>query len=135
MIIWTKEFEVGSEMIDQQHRVLIEKINLLENLLHTTNFTQEQVQFALDLVDYLEAYANIHFNHEERCMEIYHCPAHARNQQEHERLREFVRDYKKRCENEGFIVEPLRDLHGFMHSWIQQHILKVDIKLRPCIQK
>lgn len=133
MILWTKEFSTGSAKLDQQHRMLIDNINLLDEQLHTTNPSREELEFTVHLVDYLEAYANIHFKGEEKCMESYRCPAHAHNQQEHERFRGFIRDYKRLCEAEGFRVELLRNLHEVMRSWIVEHILKVDTQLRSCI--
>ena len=66
-------------------------------------------------------------------MESYRCPAHEKNQQEHERFRGFISDYKLRCEIEGFNIELLRKLHQVMREWIEDHILKVDTLLRPCI--
>src|ERR1039458_9265786 len=89
MIIWTKEFETGFAKLDQQHRLLIENINLLNEMLHTTNPTMEELEFMVNLVDYLDGYATFHFKGEEQCMESYRCPAHAQNQQEHERFRGF----------------------------------------------
>jgi len=135
MIFWKKEFETGSEKLDQQHRVLIDNINLLEDLLHTTNPTPKEAKFIIKLVDYLEGYANFHFQGEEQCMESYQCPAHAENQQGHERFRGIIRDYKRLCEHQGFQVELLRNLHQVMSSWITEHILKIDTKLKPCIKK
>ena len=133
MIIWTKQFETGSVKLDLQHRLLIDNINLLGEELQNPDPTGEEAQHAARLLEYLEAYANIHFNFEERCMESYRCPAHAKNQQEHERFRGFIRDYKRLCELEGFKVELLRNLHGVIRTWIEEHILKVDTQLRPCI--
>lgn len=133
MILWTKQFETGSAKLDQQHRLLIDNINLLKEQLDNTNPTREELEFAVSLVNYLESYADLHFKFEEKCMESYRCPARAKNQQEHERLRGFIHDYKRLCEIEGFKVELLRNLHRVMRSWIEEHILKVDTQLRPCI--
>jgi hemerythrin len=133
MILWTEQFRTGSAMCDQQHRLLIDHINLLEDQLHATNPTREEVEYAVYLVDYLEAYADLHFNGEEKCMESYRCPAHAQNQQEHERFRGFIRDYRRRCESEGFKLELIRSLHVMMRTWITEHILRIDTQLRPCI--
>ena len=133
MILWTKQFETGSAKLDLQHRLLIDNINLLEEELQNPDFTQGEAEFEVRLLDYLEAYANIHFKVEEKCMESYRCPAHALNQQEHERFRGFIRDYKRLCELEGFKVELLRNLHEVIRAWIEEHILKVDTQLRSCI--
>ena len=135
MIIWTKEFETGFAKLDQQHRLLIENINLLNEMLHTTNPTMEELEFMVNLVDYLDGYATFHFKGEEQCMESYRCPAHAQNQQEHERFRGFIRDYKRLCEIQGFKVELLKNLHDVLSKWIKEHILKIDTQLKPCIQK
>lgn len=134
MIIWTNEFETGSAKLDQQHRLLIDNINLLKDLLDTPDLGRQEAEFSVFLVDYLEAYANIHFKGEDGCMVAYRCPVHAINQQEHQRFRGFIRDYKRRCEREGFSVELLRQLHQVMRTWITEHILKVDTQLKPCIQ-
>lgn len=134
MIIWTKEFETGFATLDQQHRTLFEKINLLETLLHTTNPTREELEFVFKLVDYLEAYADFHFKAEENCMEGHNCPVHGQNQEAHEEFRGFIREYKRLCEVRGFKVELLRDLHAAMCSWIQDHILRIDTRLKPCIK-
>ncbi len=133
MIHWSKEFETGSAKLDQQHRALIDNINLLKAQLDHTHPTREELEFAVGLVNYLEMYANIHFDAEEKCMERYRCPAHANNQQEHERFRGFIRDYRKLCQAEGFKVELLKSLHGVIRGWIEEHILKVDTRLRSCI--
>lgn len=135
MIHWTEQFETGSTKLDQQHRLLIDNINLLEEQLCNTNPTRAELEFAVHLVEYLEAYANIHFKGEEKCMQSYRCPALAKNQLEHERFRAFIHDYKNRCETEGFKVELLRKLHEAMRTWIVEHILSLDTQLRPCISK
>jgi hemerythrin len=133
MILWSKDFETGSAKLDTQHRLLIDNINLLEHQLHSTNPTMEELTFAVQLVDYLESYANIHFNCEEKCMQNLQCPAHAVNSQEHERFRGFIGNYKKMCEAEGLNVSLLRTLHKRIRAWIEEHILKIDTRLRPCI--
>jgi hemerythrin len=133
MIHWSKEFETGSAMLDLQHRALIDNINLLKEQLDHPLFSRGDLEYAMSLVNYLETYANIHFNAEEKCMERHRCPAHAKNQEEHERFRGFIRDYRKLCQIEGFSAELLKSLHGTVRSWIEEHILKVDTQLRSCI--
>ena len=133
MIVWTKDFETGSSQMDQQHRLLIDNINLLAEQLQTARPMKEELSFAVDLVDYLEAYADTHFKTEEYCMQIHRCPAHGQNQQQHEQFRGFIRDYKRLCELQGFNLQLLRNLHNVMDSWIRDHILKIDTQLKPCI--
>jgi len=134
VVIWTEQFATGSKTVDEHHRTLINNINHLESMLTDTNPTREEAEFLLHLVDFLESYANTHFKFEEECMEKYRCPAHAQNKQAHEQLRKFFRQFKERCRAEGFHPDLLRQLHRVLSSWIEEHILLVDARLRPCIK-
>jgi hemerythrin len=133
MIIWTKEFETGSLKIDYQHRMLINHINRLEELLNTKNPNKHECEFLKLVVTFLEDYADKHFKLEEACMFRYRCPAHAANQQAHERFRDFFRQYRRRFEAEGFKLGLIQTLHETCSSWVQDHILKIDTQLRDSI--
>ena len=134
MVQWTEQFATGSGKLDQQHQVLMVNINHLETMLTSTNPTRQEGEFLIHLVDFLQAYADAHFQLEEQCMEKYRCPAHARNKQAHEQFLKFFHEFKKRSEEEGFRVDLLRGLHQKLSSWIEDHILQVDTQLRPCIK-
>ena len=133
MILWTEKYATGIEVLDQHHRVLIDSINRLGEQLHNSNPTLADVALMIELVAYLGTYADIHFWSEEKCMESHRCPAHAENQQAHAQFREFIQNYQRQCEHRGFNLELLRELHEKMQVWIQDHILKIDTQLRPCI--
>lgn len=135
MITWKKEFETGSANLDLQHRLLIDNINNLESQLQNPNPTPEDAVFAAYLVDYLETYTNMHFMIEEKCMDSYRCLAHAENQQQHEKLRAYILNFRKLCKTEGFKSERLKDLHRVLQIWISEHITNIDTQLKPCILK
>lgn len=134
MVLWNKQFETGSSQLDLQHRTLINNINHLEGMLMTTNPTREECEFVIHLVEFLEDYADAHFNLEEECMERYRCPAHKKNKEAHEQFRAFFKHFKERYNAEGFRREILLSLHKAVDLWIEQHILRVDTQLRPCIK-
>ena len=93
MVPWNEKFSTGSSELDLQHRTLINNINHLEQMLTTTNLTREECEFLIHLVDFLETYADTHFNFEEQCMERYRCPAHQKNKQAHNQFRGFVQHF------------------------------------------
>lgn len=133
MIIWNERFSTGVEALDQQHCVLIDQINRLEKMVNSTNPTLEDVKFITQLVDYLQNYAETHFRHEENCMERFNCPAHAQNQQAHQKFRDFFDAYIQQSKQEGFQLDLIRKLHQTASAWITEHILRVDTCLRPCV--
>ena len=135
MVQWTEQFVTGSDTLDQQHRMLIANINHLETLLTSLNPTREEGEFLVHLVDFLRAYAQSHFRFEEQCMEQYRCPAHAENKLAHEQFLKFFSEFEQRSRAEGFRPDILRNLHLKLSSWIQDHVLRVDTQLRPCIKR
>jgi len=134
MVIWNEKFATGSSIIDAHHQLLINHINELEMLLSRTNLDRAECESIVSLVEFLESYAGTHFKFEEQCMERYRCPAHARNQQEHQQFLEFFRDFKARYQAEGFRPDLLESLHRMTSAWIQKHILQVDTQLRSCFK-
>jgi hemerythrin len=134
MVIWNAQFETGSSRLDQQHRTLINNLNHLEDMLMTTNPTRAECEFLIHLVEFLENYADTHFNEEEGCMERYRCPAHQKNKEAHEQFRAFFKRFKVRYQAKGFRREILLELHKTLSQWIEEHILRVDTQLRACIK-
>ena len=134
MIIWTEKFATGSVNLDQQHRVLIDTINELGGHLTNPNFNPQEFELLINQVDYIADYADVHFKGEEECMERFRCPAHAQNQQAHAKFRKAIQEYKTGFEKHGFNMELLQTLHEYMEKWIQDHILKIDTQLQPCIE-
>ena len=133
MIVWNEKFATGSSTLDQQHRMLINNINHLEWMLADTNLNREECEFLIHLINFLESYAEKHFNCEEQCMESYRCPAQGKNKQAHALFLTFFNRFKERCRTEGFRPDAIRDLHKTLSMWIQEHIVLVDTQLKPCI--
>jgi hemerythrin len=130
MLTWREEFATGSVLVDTQHRLLIEKINKLEQLLTGASPSKTDCD---DLVGFLGNYAAMHFKFEEQCMSRYRCPAHEQNKQAHEVFLGVFSKFKERYLAEGPKKELLQNLHATASHWIQDHILAVDIKLKPCV--
>ena len=134
MILWNEQFATGSETIDQQHRMLIYNINHLECMLENNNPTAAECEFLIHLISFLETYTVKHFQFEEGCMERFRCPAHAKNKQAHEQFMMFFQRFKERSLAEGFRQDVIRTLHQTISLWIQEHIVKVDTQLKPCLK-
>jgi hemerythrin len=134
MVIWTDKFTTGSSPLDQQHQTLIDNINYLEQLLLVSNPSRQESEAMIELVDFLELYADKHFKCEEQCMERFRCPSHATNKQSHERFLRFFQDFKQVNQAEGFRHEILAQLHSTVSQWIGEHILRIDTQLKPCIK-
>ena len=86
----------GNEMIDTQHRELIDKIN---KLLESCETSKDKL-VAVKTLDYLADYTEFHFGEEERLQESIQYPGMAAHKREHEKLRGVVQDHYTMLEEE-----------------------------------
>jgi hemerythrin len=129
MLQWSEQFATGSPLVDTQHRMLIEKINHLEELLSGPPPTKATCDA---LLEFLGSYVATHFKFEEHCMERAHCPVHEKNKQAHEAFMGTFAKFKERYVKEGPKPDLLKGLQTTAAAWIKEHILSVDIQLRNC---
>lgn len=131
MLQWSEQFATGSALVDTQHRMLIEKINYLEQLLQGPPPAKAACD---ELLKFLASYVVTHFQFEEQCMERAKCPAHQQNKQAHAAFLSTFAKFKERYDKEGPKPELLRTLQTSAADWIKNHILSVDIKLKACVK-
>ena len=132
MLTWTEQFATGSPLVDTQHRMLIEKINYLEQILNGPPPSKEACD---SLLNFLGSYVTTHFQYEEQCMEKAKCPAHETNKKAHAAFLGVFAKFKERYVAEGPKPELLKSLQTAAADWIKNHILTVDIQLRNCQKK
>jgi hemerythrin len=132
MLVWTPEYQTGSTLLDEQHKLLFEKLNKFEHLLQAPSLSKPEIDL---LITFLEAYAASHFNFEEQCMFQHHCPALECNRAEHARFLEAMHHYKTEYLAKGPDREFLQGVLSYMNSWVSSHVLKIDIQLKACIKK
>lgn len=132
MVKWNEQFETGHAWIDAQHRMLISYVNRLEGLWQNTNPSREEVAEFLRFMEFLEDYIVEHFREEEDCMFRFRCAAHKDNTTAHTEFLDFFRGFKLRFRIEGYRPEVVKELFEACVAWIDQHILRIDVQLRPC---
>lgn len=129
MLAWSEQFATGVPLVDTQHKMLIEKINQMEQLLAGPPPPKAKCD---ELLNFLGSYVGTHFKYEEGCMEKAHCPAHEKNKAAHAAFLDLFAKYKARYAVEGPKPELLKSLHGAAADWIKSHILSIDIQLKAC---
>jgi hemerythrin-like metal-binding protein/diguanylate cyclase (GGDEF)-like protein len=113
---WETRYEVGIDVIDGQHRHLLELINRLAADLHAGRDFDPLLDSLKDLVRYTEH----HFATEERLMDEVGAAAE-RHRAEHRRLEESLARLTLRLDAQG-VSESSR----FLRDWLFRHIEEVD---------
>jgi len=120
---------VGIDELDDQHRQIIDMINLLHEALPKRDSAAEIRQVLVRLVEYTQK----HFSAEERYLQQLHYPALETQREEH---RELVRDLReillrlKRGEDIS-----VRKLLAFLKNWWITHIEREDLKYASWVRR
>ncbi|MCA9570235.1 MAG: hemerythrin family protein [Myxococcales bacterium] len=119
--VWEPRFDLGVPEMNDEHRVLIAKMNRLEVLLGL-NAPRNTARAALhDLLTYTKE----HFASEERYMERIAYPAVGTHKRVHVSLIERLEGYAS-AHSAG--AELGQDFFDFLHFWLRAHICGVDAK-------
>jgi len=127
-VIWNKRYNIGNNIIDEQHQYLVSLINLI--IENKTKLSKEEIK---DIFNNLIHYANIHFHDEEEIVSQSDYP----DKIEHKKLhREFldkleVIELDIALDSEKVVDEIL----FFLSDWLINHILISDKDFAPFLYK
>ena len=111
---WSEKFNIGIDVIDSQHRQILDYINALEQSRATG--AREQIKEVFDdLIDYTES----HFSFEENLLSQVNYQFLPSHRGIHALFVKRLNDYRQRFDN-GESVED--DLHRLLSKWLINHI-------------
>ncbi|MBF0265640.1 MAG: hemerythrin family protein [Gammaproteobacteria bacterium] len=127
--VWSEEYSIGVPAIDKQHKILINIINELNNIL-MSGADKDDIDKVFDA---LKVYVQKHFSYEESLMDKYQFPQTSEHHNEHQQLVEKVLDFEKRMNNGNFMIGI--ELMEFLKNWLMHHVCEVDMQLGQFIQQ
>lgn len=119
--IWKAQYVLGVDEMDDEHKVLIEKINALVNGINQSANSSEIQRLFSDLANYTKK----HFSDEEKYMESIRYPDLKAHKQIHHNLLAKVAEFGKTIENGSF---DSTSLVAFLNDWLSKHIMGIDMK-------
>ena len=119
---WDDSLSVGDEKIDDQHKELIKRIDLLaQHILQKRG--REKIHNTLRfMADYGEA----HFSTEEELMVTVDYPDFERHKKQHERFKEITDKMKKELDSEEDNEYLASSVQRFLIDWLILHIKTED---------
>lgn len=117
--VWTDQLNIGIDVIDQQHRRIVEYINQLDDA-RTNGASREEMTWLInDLVDYTIS----HFGFEESMQEEAKYPFLKSHKKVHELFAQRVGEYQAKFE-QGEDVS--KALNSMLVTWLFNHIKRDD---------
>lgn len=129
LVNWTDTYSIGYSEIDNQHKKLVEMINVLYNA-----FSQGAVENVIkDILDEMIKYTDYHFKTEEKYFEKYAYSDAQEHIKQHKefvlKVTEFYQEYNKGSETLTY------EIMHFLRDWLLEHIKDSDRKYSSEFQK
>ena len=122
LIEWSDQLSVGIEEIDEQHKVLVNLANELNDAIINLHGREKSVSILNELIEY----TRIHFAVEESLMRILDYPGYEAHKIVHEELFKHVIQLQTKVESGktsiGF------ELMHFLKNWLTKHIMEEDME-------
>ncbi len=140
-IIWREQMSVGSEEIDNQHKYLIDLINIIESAVNCNLFGNTLSIY----IDQLVGYTKVHFEREIEIQKEINFPYIEHHIKEHQELvshlKEIVEEFKKTETSKTITIDSSKSnseevqmavdhLFPLLREWLVHHILEEDMKMK-----
>ncbi len=122
LMMWDDTLKVNIQIIDDQHKNLIDMLNKLYNVAQTDDSKENLAPIFESLVNYTVE----HFTTEEELFEKYNYPEFDDHREEHESLKKQVLDFKTEFDKGSQTIT--FELLDFLRKWLTHHILGTDKK-------
>jgi len=122
---WTSALEVGIPIVDEQHKILLERINLLIKSIMAGKGEED----VLHLLSFLESYIEEHFSTEERILLDTDDPLTEGHIDSHNLFRKNFREIYASVKNYGVTEDSFAFIEKNVISWLLNHILEYDVRM------
>lgn len=125
MIAWESQYELGIKSIDDQHKVLVDIISKLSDLLTNATDGDDIYDDMLAIVEELTNYTIFHFDFEEKTFETLKYEFKESHMIEHKKLIDEIQNLDFNQAEEDQVVFGKKILK-FLISWLFKHISGTD---------
>ena len=123
-IEWNNSLSIGIDLIDEQHKTLIKRLNALSKAVEMMQGETEIMKTLEFMIDY----TNFHFSSEEKYMEEQEYPGLDYQQDLHEEFKDTLRHIVEDFEEEGPTRALTTSINTFLVNWLIKHIKGLDMK-------
>lgn len=121
---WDDSLNVGIELINEQHKMLIQKLNDLSDAVQNVQGAERIVQ----TLDFLIEYTDFHFGTEERHMTELGYPGMVGHKKAHGEFKDTLKNLYDDFDEEGATQPIAESINTFLINWLIKHIKVTDVE-------
>lgn len=122
-IIWTPDLAVGIELIDAQHKELVQHLRNLDDALKSGVGPTKVASTLNFMIDY----TNFHFSAEEKHMEESDYPETETHKKKHAEFKKTLADLEDELEEDGATKMLADSIDTLLVNWLFEHIQTLDV--------
>ena len=122
---WTEDLSVGVELIDTEHKALINAINDLFDAC-SKGLGRKKIS---ETLAFLQNYVVTHFSDEENLQKQCGYPDYINHHKLHSDFVARVGEYSNKMETEGTSIAFVAEFNSFVTNWLIYHISREDKKI------
>ena len=130
-IEWNDSLSIGIDLIDEQHKMLIQRLNDLSKAVEMKQGETEIMKTLEFMIDYTD----FHFSAEEKHMTEQEYPGLDYQQKQHKEFKDTLRQIVEDFEEEGPTRSLVTSINTFLFNWLVNHIKEVDLKFGGFLKK
>lgn len=127
LISWKKELEIGNELIDSQHRMLVMLLRKLDMAFKN----QMEHKVIMGVLLEIKLFTEFHFLSEENLMAELGYPELREHEKIHSELLSQVNVYIAKINRKQAFPD---DVLATLHSWFANHVVNEDLKLAEYVR-
>ena len=124
-IEWRDSMSVGVELIDNQHKELLNRFDMLLKACQSGKGIAE----LKILQSFLGTYVFTHFSDEEHLQRLHNYPAYEAHKAEHDHFVERIKKLMEETEEAGISTHHVIETNSLLLNWLLNHISKIDTQL------
>jgi hemerythrin-like metal-binding protein len=121
-IEWSDGLATGVELIDNQHKMLLEKLNDISEAIEK----EHGVEVITKTLDFMMDYTDFHFGTEEKHMEKTSYPRMAYHKKMHKEFVDTLKNMTLDFQEDGATQRLAESVNIFLFNWLVKHIRGVD---------
>ena len=128
---WSDDYATGVPRIDEDHQMIFK---MAEDFRAALDVGRGDVVYSV-LIESLNVYCRSHFAFEERCMEEFRCPVAGENKEAHGRFAGKLSEFQERYAESGYDHTDALRFVDTVDQWLDDHICRIDVHLKRCVNK
>ena len=129
-IQWDDTLSVNVDLIDEQHKMLIQRIKDLSDAVNSSRGATEIGKTLGFMIDYTE----FHFSTEEKHMKELDYPGFDVHRRQHDEFKSTLNEMVMEFEEDGATAQLGEWVNQYLINWLVDHIKSIDTKLAAFLQ-